>query len=689
MLCRPSCFSSGLIGMTRVLERKLIGWMLCIGLFQVAAYYLSGALVRSDGGFAICQPDTLLYCQAARRIVEGHPFSFSVGTAASTGTTSVLYPFILAALYSVGFTGDALIRAGFFLNASFYLAFLLGWGLILRYLFADRPVGHVTAAVLISLFGPTAYSAMAQSDIGFWMAVSSFIAYGLVADRKCVYVPLLLLAPWIRPEGMILCAAYCLCLALHLFRIRKMKLEILFAVVFALSTIGVFAFNAWLTGNAQFSSVAHKGHFTIFPLVQGVYATAVDGLNFLMPILFGLPKDTPRTFFFVPVLGTALMWTGVALRDWKAEFSWRTGVWHLAMVGGLLTISMSGWQNMNLDRYAMWFMPVLLLFMAMGAENVSAHLPQGKLKRLPSMLLGVYGALAAIVFVCIFHFSSASSDRPRNFAAICEKILPPGKSVGLWSGCGLAYEFTDRRVAHLTGIYSPEFFTFYQVSALEKLKRDSGSRFDYWIFDAEEDGIFMAGCPEKLMGSVVLAGPDGLDLRESDWSVFDAGATAPVSSITNCVLKAFVDVADEDAERKSEYEVFTRYDMPEFAPQPFVDTLGDRTVFDGGRIVIGGDAMTVPLDGGKDVHIVMRTIPTCRACYGRNLKRNWFDYTFKSPMSLQVSVNDNAPMAVSFDIAKTGFNDVEFTIPGRLIQGGDTRVAFLGEHVTCGYWFYQ
>lgn len=676
--------------MTRVFNRKLVCWMLCIGLFQVAAYYLAGALVRSDGGFAIGQPDTLLYCQAARRIVEGHPFSFSAGTAASTGTTTVLYPFVLAALYAIGFTGDALIRAGFFLNALLYLAFLFGWGLVLRRIFADRPIAHATAALLISLFGPTAYCAMAQSDIGFWMAVSAFIAYGLVANRKCIYVPLLLLAPWIRPEGMILCVAYCLCLALHLFRVRRMGREVLFALVFVMSVIGVFAFNVWLTGEAQFSSVAHKGHLTMFPLVQGLCATAVDGLNFLMPILFGLPRDAPRTFFFVPLVGAALMWTGIALRDWKSEFSWRTGVWYLAMAGGSFTVATSGWQDVNLDRYFMWAMPALLIFMAMGAEHVSMRLPQGKLKLLPSVVIGVYGALAAIVFVCMFHFSSTRSDRPRNFAAACERILPAGKSVGLWSGCGLAYEFSDRRVAHLIGIYSPEFFTRYQVSVLEKLKRDSRLRFDYWIFDANEDGSLMAGHPEKLMGSVLLAGPDGLDLRESDWSAFDAGAATPASSMTNAVLKAFVDVAEEDAEKKAGYELFTCYDMPEFAPQPFVDTLGGKTtVFDGGRMVIGGDAMTVSLDGGKDVHVIMRTVSVCRANYDRNLKRNRFDYTFKSPMSLRVSVNGQPPLAVSFNVSKTGFSDVEFTIPGCLIQDGDTHIAFLGEHVACGYWFYQ
>ena len=664
--------------------------MLCIGLFQVAAYYLAGALVRSDGGFAIGQPDTLLYCQAARRIVEGHAFSFSAGTAASTGTTTVLYPFILAALYAVGFTGDSLIRAGFFLNALFYLIFLAGWGLVLRRLFAERPIAHITAAILIALFGPAAYCALSQSDIGLWMAVSAFIAYGLAENRKAVYVPLVLVSPWIRPEGMIIAVAYCICLCVKMFRVRGLMLEAVFAIAFIASALGVFSLNTYLTGTAQFSSVAQKGYFTGYPFVQGMFATAVDGLNFLIPILFGIPRDAPRIFFFVPLVGGVLMWIGVALRDWRSEFSWRMGVWYLAMAGGLSTIATSGWQDMNLDRYAMWMMPSLLILMAEGAEAISSRLPSGSLKVLPSMVLCGYGFFAATVFVCMFNHFSSRSDRPRDFAMACEKVLPPGASVGLWSKCGLAYEFSDRRVAHLSGIYSPEFFTHSRVSALERLKRDSNVRFDYWIFDAIDDVQLMAGCPEKLMGGVILAGPDGLDLRKADWCVFDAGAEAPPCSRTNAVLKLHVDVADEETEKASGYEVLTRYDMPKFAPQPFVGSLGGKsTIYDGGRMVLGGDAMSVPLAGGKDVHVVLRTLPSCRVQYERSLKRGSFDYTFRSPMSLYVSVDGCSPHEVSFSISEKGFSDVEFTIPGSLVHEGMNRIAFLGEHVACGYWFYQ
>ena len=126
--------------------------MLCIGLVQIAGYYLAGMFASPDGSMAVPQPDTLLYCQAARRIVEGHPFSFSEGTAVSTGTTSVLYPFILAIPYALGATGDALFMAGFWLNAIFYLIFLFGWGQTL-WQWLERPEARLMAMLLLVLSG--------------------------------------------------------------------------------------------------------------------------------------------------------------------------------------------------------------------------------------------------------------------------------------------------------------------------------------------------------------------------------------------------------------------------------------------------------------------------------------------------------------------------------------------------------
>ena len=163
-------------------RRNLIALSICMALVQIALYYLVASTIRSDGSLAIVQPDTLLYCQAARRIAEGFPFSFSAGTGVSTGTTSVLYPFFLAVPYLIGFKGHSLIAAGFLLNSAFYIVFVVGWVLVACHAFAERPISRFVSSLLVSLFGPFAFCALAQSDIGLWMAVSAWLAFGLPGE---------------------------------------------------------------------------------------------------------------------------------------------------------------------------------------------------------------------------------------------------------------------------------------------------------------------------------------------------------------------------------------------------------------------------------------------------------------------------------------------------------------------------
>ena len=130
---------------------SLFKLMFVVGLFQIAAYWYAGSMSSIDGIIAVPQPDTPLYFQSARRIVEGHPFSFSEGTAASTGTTTILYPFLLAIPYALGFTGDSMLVVGFLFNALFYLLFLFGWCLAIKKVseVVRKPVRRQGPAALI------------------------------------------------------------------------------------------------------------------------------------------------------------------------------------------------------------------------------------------------------------------------------------------------------------------------------------------------------------------------------------------------------------------------------------------------------------------------------------------------------------------------------------------------------------
>lgn len=677
--------------------RRIVALLFCLGLLQIAGYYLSGALVRSDGGMAIPQPDTMLYCQAARRIVEGHLFSFSEGALPSTGTTSHLYPFVLAVPYALGCTGDMMFRAGFALNALFYLVFLVGWGVVVAKK-CQGGVSQVTAVVAIALSGQSAFSAFSQTDIGFWMAVSALLAAGYATRRPWLYGPLLIVAPWVRPEGMFCVLAFALAAVVSMNRycqlgderIRRRDVAIL-AIAVA-STVAVFVFNFVLTGHMGFSSLAHKGHLATKPLAQAVYAIAVDGMTLFKSFVIGLPGGAPRDFCFVPVLGAVFLWTAIIVRNWRRDGDWRELAWLFAVGGGFLSVAQSGMMNMNIDRYLAWALPTILLLMAAGAGMISEWL-RSTIKRfwwpLPCALIVLFGAVMSVVHVFMLHMTSCESDVKRDFAARCNLVMEPDASVGSWNSGGI-YEMPGRHLAQLSGVYSPEFMSRYAgTGAFEILKNEPETRFDYLLVteSVDQHGLGSNGAFDDSVQ--VLVGPKSCQLRRMNWRSFAAAAKTPMPPAPGLVLTDRVDVGYDSDEIRSGYSVLPAYDVSPFDPVVFCGENGDVRMVDVGRVIVGGDTMFVDVTPGKDLYVVMRTFPRQKVVQPSIDGGGWSDYAFANPLRLSVLVNGVSAGVVTIAYSDKGFSDVAFSIPASLITSSRPEIAFMGDHIACCYWFFQ
>ena len=660
--------------------RRFAALLFSIGVIQIAAYYFAGAMVNGADSLAIAQPDSLLYMQAARRIVEGHPFSFSAGTAVSTGTTSVLYPFVLAVPYALGATGMALSTVGFWLNAFFYLVFLFGWFVAFRrWLPAGLP--QTLGVLLLALFGQTAYAALAQSDIGLWLALSALIVAALATDRLKTAIALLVVAPWVRPEGMVFAfALFLVCLGLKSRRAFAALLPLL-------SAAAVFGFNWYLTGEAQFSSVANKGHFATRPFAGAVLATSCDLFAILRGLVFGAGVSSPRQFYMVPIAGAVLFWLGVFVHDWREKRGVALVVAVIAACGGILIVASSGWQNTNVDRYLAWIMPFIAFFTAEGIAFAVTKIADARLRFVAAAIPVLFSAGCAVAFAALFHLASRQSDQLVKFSRELDGVLPQKTSVGLTGYSGLAYCLGDRRVASLNGIYSPEFASRTLAGNLARLKHDLSLRFNYWLIAGDDkfaDGFAAA------QGRQLMTGPDGIEVRVADWSMFDNAAVARAAGVEGLGASFFVDVGDDASEAACGYRVFTRYGQPSFEPFQRIDELAGAKAFDCGRVVFGHDEMRVPLEGGKDLKIVLRTLPSARVSVPSFLTTPTIrEFGFDSPLMLEVHIDGEEVAHCHVPIAEKGFSDVVLAIPGEKVQGGIRNIAFVGDHIACGYWFFQ
>ena len=675
-------------------KKHLVTLMLCIGLMQIAGYYLAVMLASRDGAMAVPQPDTLLYCQAARRIAEGHPFSFSAGTAVSTGTTSVLYPFILAIPYVLGATGDALIMAGFWLNALFYLVFLFGWGKAICN-WIENPWARLTGAVLLALSGQPAFCAMAQSDIGCWMAVSALFAWGLSAGKPAIYGPVLIMAPWIRPEGMICVVALGIIMLIGR-RIRFLRetcpherTNLVILCLSMLSTAGVFTLNRILTGQAQFSSVANKGYFKTLPFTDAMIRAANDLLELVNGYLLGLATSMPRNFIFPVILAAAFIWMGLLVHRWRSH-AHSLSVFLLAACGGVLTVAQSGWQGTNYDRYLAWILPIYILFLAEGLSYFTVkyrHRLPGAL--IPAGACFLFFSGSAFVSVYQLNQGATKTDRIRLFADEIAANIPPAASVGSFGASGIAYRLGQRPYHHLSGLYSPQFFVKTTAATFEILKNDPSTRFDYWLLLPENSTAVPTMYRTVCYGENALTGPDGYEMRKADWSAFDHAGMHHVVVPQGKNLVCRIDVGHEADEKAVDYEVIDRYGRPPTDPFLIIDKLAGKYAIDSARLLIGGDAATLPLQKGKDVFVVMRTYPRHTETRVHEGGKVSCEYEFANPLKLNVNIDGQALDPVSISYATNGFSEVSFTLPGRAIENTPCRLSLLGDHIASGYWFYQ
>ncbi len=666
--------------------------MLAIGLFQIAAYWFSGSMACDEGTIAVPQPDTPLYYQAARRIVEGHPFSYSEGTAPSTGTTTILYPFILSIPYALGAQGDAMLWAGFLVNAIFYLIFLWGWSIAARK-WSQSEGAAVLTAVLIALSGHCAYVTFAQSDIGFLLAYTALLAAALATERRWAIGSLLVIGPWVRPEGMICVLAYVIvmlgvlicCKAFPAFKEKVSVGDIAVCVVSIISSLGVFGLNWSLTGHCQFSSVAGKGYFVNLAFPVAVFATISDLFTMVKEMFLGLAKTVPRDFISIPGLGGALLLVGVASYSWRrCNFKYLV-VFLLAAFGGILSVAQSGWQGTNLDRYVAWTIPVAILFVANAVVHIEDRFVSSTFRKVPSLFVVLTSFVGAVGLVFVFNASSRDSDTSRHFSHECDKLMTIGSSYGSDGACAITYYCSPRRCAHLTGIYSPEFSFKCISDNIERLRHRPETRFDYWIFSPGIVALFGRTCVE-MMGEVLLSGPDGMSLAKADWSMFNIPSCG---EFDGKAMVASVDVGYDEDEQKCSYHVITRWGLEVFDPFVKCGLLKDKYIVDVGRVILGGDEMCVPLRPGADVIVVMRTWPQHLVNRNTGYPSAPFDCAFANPLKMNVSVDGNIVGLAEIAYATNAFTDVSFKIPGEAIKSDESRIGFLGDHITFGYRFYQ
>ena len=113
--------------------------------------------------------DSYIYLTYAKQFGRGQPFTYYPGGGYSAGSTSMLWPMLLAPFWTLGARGHALVWAAFVLCAALYAATALGAYRIVRAIAGE--VAGLAAAALVLAIAPFAFCALSGMEVALASAL--------------------------------------------------------------------------------------------------------------------------------------------------------------------------------------------------------------------------------------------------------------------------------------------------------------------------------------------------------------------------------------------------------------------------------------------------------------------------------------------------------------------------------------
>lgn len=643
---------------------------------------------------AVPQLDSAIFYQYARAIAEGHPYRFIPGDPFSTGSTSHLYPVVLAAFYAVGFKGGALASAGLLLNLALWLGSLRLCVAIARRILPEENAVMLAAALCV-LNGQFAMGFFLQSDMGLFAFLTLGALAAALSGRWRFFALSLGLAAWTRPEGAIL--AGCFLAAAFAprawFPADASRRALIAGALTGLACFaGSLILNKALTGQFQFQSIAGKSIFLRNGLMGGVNLALKNTMQIVSEGVFNVAPGA-RAFYAMPVIGGLLGIAGLALRGWRGAATARaeTG-WWMAVTATLALSALSGWCGIQHDKYWVWFTPVWSIVMVAGLWRAPLLERSAALRRGLAAALLFCAAAGMAFFLNNFAHQNSRAESNLRFVRSLDQRIPEGAPVGLMGASGLAYFLPSHPVVNISGICSPRYLLGGDtIQAHELLRHRPELRFDYWLIrpSVSESALGRAIGEQLLAPPPVRGGTDAFALHRADWDGID-GALAPLAVAPAGERVDSLDIGFSEDEARCQYEIFHRLpgmlDECNMAEGP----LAGHPVGDLGRLVIGEESFTVNAQPGKPLRIVLRgALLAAFPVIDADLERRTQAFEFGSPLRLNVWMGDREVGVWTIEAGEGPLFESVFEIPAKFIDSDRPRITVGGDHISLGWWFYQ
>jgi hypothetical protein len=668
-------------------------WALWLGVVLVlatAVLFLMQAHERAGIWWSAPLDDTFIHFQYAKQLARGKLLQFNDGDPASTGATSLLYLFVLAPGWLLGFKGAFLLRWAWLVNGLLHVAGSVAvFGMIKR-LTGSRGLAHTAQAAYL-LSGPLLWGVYSNMEVGLFSSLVMLSLWGAVALEQdgsaCFRRRLLWAGSFLalaRPEGALMAGGLSLWLLwrhwagpepfppaplrVHLRRCAPLLWPLAAGaamILFFLIVTGRIGTNASIKSHVGFL-VGQRARYlevTVAWLPMTLQILLEKWPGFLQPLTTTL------------ALGGLVMWVGA-------------GSWRRPGTGGLVL----GWLTLltlfysffiarrdHFDRYYLPYLGLNLLCMWWGL---------GWLRRIGTNLARGAAVIAGVLIVFMLPDTLFWS---RRFGDNCRDLAHQHFRAATWvrdhtprdariavNDAGAIPYLSERYSYDIVGLVSNAFYRKKNHmpksnapvwEQLERLPHRPAFVVAYpeWITDLPEVPIFKPVMRFPLTGRSIVAN-DVKFVWKLEWEKLLDGDAPPPGVARGRVLDR-LDVADLDCEEAHHYRRIDR-DVPEGLVS--YEEHDGKWLVDGGRMVRAGESFV--LRGGKagvPGLLILRTKGSDK-------------------LDVEVSVDGQQLGRWKTD-TPAGLGAVSFTIPAAQMRAGALafRIAARAPYTSFHWWLMQ
>lgn len=427
-----------------------------IALTIVVMYWLTSQ-DATQGVLLMPLDDVYIHFQYARQLALGEPYVYNPGGLPTSGATSLLYPFLLATGYLIGFQGLNLGLWAMLLGAIALIATMEALFRLCRVFDIPDEIA-LWVAWLFGLTGTFHWHFMSGMETGIVTALLLWVLLGVLQKNLRLMVFVATLLAMMRPEGGVWAGIACGAMFFHLWADTTKSRQKLLWLAVPIFAVGVQPLiNRLVTDSSVATGNQAKSILATIPQDWGVILTRIlDNVSRMWLEFFtGYGEQgwyVPPLLGLFAVVAVVLMlirrgnrWVGLMVLGWL-----------LAGTAAISTLDTAFW---HFKRYQI---PMMALFVPMVTYLAVSIWQVGPLKRFKSLSLAPYAGVCVIFAIglsaqfLVYHRANVGYvyQQPYQMALWLRDNTPEGSVVAVHD-VGLMRYMGERETLDMVGLTTP------------------------------------------------------------------------------------------------------------------------------------------------------------------------------------------------------------------------------------------